>query len=108
MDPKVCGKLLMLHWRGNDVDVEALHDRFPVRQITRKGPKMGSHGYRRLRRWKSGFVAPLIDLGYKSICRRKKYVGGATWGPRRWGAPTPWLRPPDSWTPRGVPYFNSK
>ena len=26
-----------------------------------------------------------IDLGYKSIYRRKKYVGGATWGPRGWG-----------------------
>ena len=59
MDPKVCGKLLTLHQRGYGVDVEALHDRFPLRQITGKGPKMGSHGYRRLRRWKSGFVAPL-------------------------------------------------
>ena len=26
-----------------------------------------------------------IDLGYKSIYRRKKYVGGATRGPRGWG-----------------------
>ena len=59
MDPKVCGKLLMLHRRGNDVDVDALRDRFPLRQIAGKGPKMGSHGYRRLQRWKSGFVGPL-------------------------------------------------
>ena len=58
MDPEVCGKLLTLHWRGNGVDVEALDDRFPLRHIIGKGPKMGSHGYRRLRRWKSGFVAP--------------------------------------------------
>ena len=58
MDPKVCGKLLTLHPRGNGVDVEALRDRIPLRQIAGKGPKMGSHGYRRLRRWKSGFVAP--------------------------------------------------
>ena len=58
MDPKVCGKLLTLHWRGNGVDVEALLDRIPLRQDAGKGPKMGSHGYRRLRRWKSGFVAP--------------------------------------------------
>jgi hypothetical protein len=57
MDPKVCGKLLTLHRRGNGVDVEALHDQFPLRQIAGKGPKMGSHGYRRLRRWKIGFVA---------------------------------------------------
>ena len=27
----------------------------------------------------------LMFLGYKSIYRRKKYVGGATWGPRGWG-----------------------
>ena len=57
MDPKVCGKLLTLHRRGNGVDVEALHDRIPLGQITGKGPKMGSHGYRRLQRWKSGFMA---------------------------------------------------
>ena len=29
MDPKVCGKLLTLHRRGNGVDVEALRDRIP-------------------------------------------------------------------------------
>ena len=52
MDPKVCGKLLTHHRRGYGVDVEALHDRFPLRRSTGKGPKMGSHGYRRLRRWK--------------------------------------------------------
>ena len=33
MDPKVYGKLLTLHRRGNGVDVEALRDRFPLRQI---------------------------------------------------------------------------
>ena len=61
MDPKVYGKLLTLHQRGNDVDVEALRDRLPLRQIAGKGPKMGSHGYRRLQQWKSGFVAPPDD-----------------------------------------------
>ena len=40
MDPKVCGKLLTLHQRGNGVDVEALRDRSPLRQIAGKGPKM--------------------------------------------------------------------
>ena len=109
MDPKVCGKLLTLHRRGYGVDVEALRDRFPLRQIAGKGPKMGSHGYRRLRRWKSGSVALLDVFGYKSIYRRKKYVGGATRGPRGWGARLPpWARPPASWPPRGVPDFNSK
>ena len=58
MDLKVCGKLLTTHRRGKDVDVEALRGRFPLRQIVGKGPKMGSHGYRRLGWWKSGFVAP--------------------------------------------------
>ena len=57
MDPKVCGKLLTLHRKVNRVDVEVLHDRIPLQQIAGKGPKMGSHGYRRLRQWKSGFVA---------------------------------------------------
>ena len=57
MDPKVCGKLLTLYRRGYGVDVEALRDQFPLRQIVGKGPKMGSHGYSRLRWWKSGFVA---------------------------------------------------
>ena len=58
MDPKVCGKLLTHHRRGYGVDVEALRDRIPLWQIAEKGPKMGSHWYRRLRRWKTGFVAP--------------------------------------------------
>ena len=65
MDPKVYGKLLTLHRKGNGVDVEALHDRIPLRQITEKGPKMGSHGYRRLRVWKSGFVVPLDGFGVR-------------------------------------------
>ena len=58
MDKKVCDKLLALHRRGNGVDVEALRDRFSLQQIAGKGPKMGSQGYKRLRRWKSSFVAP--------------------------------------------------
>ena len=61
MDPKVCGKLLTHHQRGYGVDVEALHDRFPLQRSIGKGPKMGSDGYRRLRRWKSSFVA-LLDV----------------------------------------------
>ena len=38
MDPKVYGKLLTLHRRGNGVDVEALHDRIPLCQDVGKGP----------------------------------------------------------------------
>ena len=41
MDPKVRGKLLMFHQRGNGVDVEALNDQFPLWQITRKSPQDG-------------------------------------------------------------------
>ena len=69
MDPKVCGKLLTHHRRGYGVDVEALRDRFPLRQTAGKGPKMGSHGYRRLRWWKQGFVVLLDFSGYMSIYR---------------------------------------
>ena len=57
MDPNICGKLLTTHWRGLGDDVEALRDRFPLRQIAGNGPKIGSRGYRRLWRWKSDFVA---------------------------------------------------
>ena len=89
MDPQVCGKLLTLHRRGNGVDVEALHDRFLLRQIAGKGPKMGSHRLRRSQRWRSGFVAPADVFRVKSIYRRKNQVGGAMRGPRGWGAPTP-------------------
>ena len=53
MDQKVCGKVQTHHQKGSKVDVEALCDRIPLRQIAGKGPKMGSHGDRRLRRRKS-------------------------------------------------------
>ena len=39
MDPKVYGKLLTLHRRGNGVDVEALRDRITLQQIAEKGPR---------------------------------------------------------------------
>ena len=50
---------------------------------------------------------PLIDLGYSSIYWRKKYVSGATRGPRGWGTPTPWAGPPASWPPCCVSDFHS-
>ena len=52
----------------------------------------------------------LMFLGYKSIYRRKKYVGGAMRGPCWWGRtnPPPGEHPPASWPPRSVPDFNSK
>ena len=63
MDLQVCGKLLTLHRRGNGVDVEALHDRIPLRQIAEKGAKMESHGNKMLRRWKRVFVDTSDGLG---------------------------------------------
>ena len=47
MDPKVYGKLLPLHQRGNGVDLEALRDRFALRRSAGKGPRwdlMGTEG----------------------------------------------------------------
>ena len=59
MDPKVCGKLLTHHRRGYGVDVEDLRDRFPLWQITGKGPRWDLTGIEGCGGWKSGFVAPL-------------------------------------------------
>ena len=81
----------------------------PSGRLPEKAPRwdlMGTEGCGggKLASWLS-----LIDLGYKSIYIRKKYVGGAMRGPRGWGACLPhWARPPASWPPRGVPDFNSK
>ena len=65
MDLKVYGKLLKTHWRGYGVDLEALRDQRPLRQDAGKGPKMGSHGYRRLRRWNLVFVVPPDGFGVR-------------------------------------------
>ena len=56
MDPNVYGNLLTLHRRGNGVDVEAIRDRIPLRQITGEGPKMGT-GTKGCRGGKVVFVA---------------------------------------------------
>ena len=40
------------------VDVEGIHDRIPLRKITERGPKMGSHENRSLQRRKSIFGVP--------------------------------------------------
>ena len=73
----------MLHRRGYGVDVEALRDRFPLWRSAGKGPKMGSHGYRRLRRWKSGFVAPVEVFGIFEIILEEDLGQGVTEGPTR-------------------------
>ena len=97
MDPSICGKLLTTHRRGKDVDVEALHGRFPLRQSVGEGSKMGSRGYRRLRQWKLCFAVLLDVFGFVGIYRSKKYIGGYPRVPQDRGA---W--PPISWAPRAA------
>ena len=72
---------------GEDgVDVEALHDRIPLWQITGKGLQMGSHGYRRLRRWKSAFVDSSGGLGIFGNIWAKELGQEVHEGPTRVGA----------------------
>ena len=44
-------------------------------------------------------LAPWMFSGYVGIYRRKKYVGGATRGPRGWKARLGVSAPPTSWPP---------
>src|SRR3954465_9448657 len=56
------------------------------------------------------FLAPyLIVWGYVGIYRRKKYISGALWAPRGWGA-RPWgvVAPPTSCPPRSFHGVGSK
>ena len=88
MDPKVCGKLLTHHQRGYGVDVEALRDRTPLRQIARKGPRWDLTGTEGCGSGKVVSWLSWMFLWYMGIYRRKKYVDGAPWGPRG-GVPLP-------------------
>ena len=50
MDPQVCGKQLTHHWKGNKVDVEALHGRIPLGGVPAKAPRWdlaNTEGYSR-------------------------------------------------------------
>ena len=65
------------------------------------GPKMGSRGYRKLRRWNQVFGSVSDRLGVRRyIYRRKEYIGGATGGPRGWRARLGGQARP---LPRGLP-----
>ena len=99
MDSKVYGKLLTHHRRGYGVDVEALRDRFPLRRSAEKGPKMGSHGYRRLRRWKQGFVVLLDVFRVYEYIQAKEVGRWSHEGPTRVGARLP---PGRALLPRGL------
>ena len=97
MDPKVCVQLLTLHRRGYGVDVQALRDRFPLRQSAGKGSKMGSRGYRKVtaveivfRGAPGCFQGPWIYIGGRSTsvdARGAHETGGA---PCRGAPPISW------------------
>ena len=53
-------------------------------------------------------VAPWMFSGYIGIYRRKKCVGGRSWGPEDRGAPRRGGRPPISWPPRLLLDLHSK
>ena len=72
MDPKVYGKLLTVHQKGYGVDVEALHDRFPLRRSAGKGPKMGSLGTDGCGGGNRVSWCSWMFSGYVNINRRKK------------------------------------
>ena len=110
MDPKVCGKLLTHHRRGNGVDVDALRDRIPLRQITGKGSKIGSHGNRGFR-WRKSKVFSwlfLVSREYLGIYRPKNRVRRVVVGPQAKGVPPPRARPGGLWRHGRSPAFISK
>ena len=85
IDPQVYCKLVTLHRKGNRVDVDDPRDQIPLRQDTGKGPQMGSHGYRRLRRWKSVFVDSAGGLGIYVNIQVKELGQDSHRGPTRVG-----------------------
>ena len=60
MEPKVYGKLLTHHRRGYGVDVESLHDRFPLRRSAGKRPQDGIS-------WVQKVVA--VEIGFRGAPR---------------------------------------
>ena len=71
MDPKVYGKLLMLHQRGYGVDVEAPRDRFPSGKSPEKVPRWDLTGTEGCGGGKVVLWLPWKFSGYMRIYRRK-------------------------------------
>ena len=71
MDPKVYGKLLTHHRRGCGVDVEALHDRFPLRRSAKKAPRWDLTGTESCGGGNRVSWCSWMFSGYMSIYRRK-------------------------------------
>ena len=109
MDPKVCGKLLTLHRRGYGVDVEALCDRFPLREAPEKAPRWDLTGTEGCGDGNRVSWCSWMFSGYMDIYRRKKSIRGATRGPRGWGrAQGGQAGLPTSWPPRWFLDVHSK
>ena len=89
MDPKVCGKLLTHHRRGNGVDVDALRDRIPLRQITGKAPRLDLSGTEASGGGKVLSWLFLVLGEYLGIYRTKIRVRGPAGGPQARGRPPP-------------------
>ena len=101
MDSQVYGELLTHHRKGSKVDVEALRDRFPLRQIARKGLQMGSRKNKDLRRRKKCFGAPSGILGIFRNLQGRNQVKRCHEGPTSLGVRLPpWARPPSLSLPR--------
>ena len=85
MDPKVYSKLLRLHWRCYGVDVEALRDRFPLRQSGGKAPRWDLTGTEGCGGGNRVSCCSSMFSRYASLYRRRRSVRRATRGPREWG-----------------------
>ena len=72
MDPKVCGKLLTTHRRGLGVDVEALHDRFPLGGAPTKAPRWDLADTEGCGGGNCVLLAPWMFSGYVGIYRRRR------------------------------------
>ena len=95
MHPQVYGELLTHQRSGNGVDVDALRDQFPPRQITGKGSQIGFHGNRGSRRRKNIFVA--LSRGFRFLGN----LQAEEVGQRSHGGPTSLLGAPQA-APRGL------
>ena len=67
---------------GSKVDVEALHDRIPLRQIAEKGPKMDLTGIEACGGGKIFWWMPLMVWEYLGIYSAKIRVGRPPRGPQ--------------------------
>ena len=89
MHPKVCGKLLTHHRRGNGVDVDALRDRIPLRQITEKAPRLDLAGTEASGGGKVFSWLFLVSRNIWEFIGRRIGLGGLPWGHKPGGAPPP-------------------